>query len=46
MLIVNLLQCWGIQNAPATGVLMAEWVFDGQATAAEAGNLHPAKFKV
>lgn len=38
--------CWGIQNAPATGVLMAEWVFDGAARAVDAEVLHPGKFKV
>ncbi|KAF3770829.1 FAD dependent oxidoreductase [Cryphonectria parasitica EP155] len=38
--------CWGIQNGPATGYLMAEWVLDGAARAADIDVLHPAKFKV
>ncbi|KAJ4388756.1 hypothetical protein N0V93_006216 [Gnomoniopsis smithogilvyi] len=38
--------CWGIQNGPATGFLMAEFIFDGEAKAAEIDTLHPAKFKV
>lgn len=38
--------CWGIQNGPGTGLLMAEWIFDGKPTAADIDVLHPAKFKV
>lgn len=38
--------CWGIQNGPATGYLMAEWILDGEPTAANIDVLHPAKFKV
>lgn len=38
--------CWGIQNGPATGFLMAEWIFDGEAKAADIDSLHPEKFKV
>ncbi|KAJ4148166.1 hypothetical protein LMH87_002647 [Akanthomyces muscarius] len=38
--------CWGIQNAPATGKLMSEIVFDGEATSSNIENLDPRKFKV
>lgn len=38
--------CWGIQNGPGTGYLMAQWILDGEATAADVDVLHPAKFKV
>lgn len=38
--------CWGIQNAPATGKLMAEIVLDGEATSADIEKLDPRKFKV
>ncbi|KAJ4418486.1 hypothetical protein N0V82_005566 [Gnomoniopsis sp. IMI 355080] len=38
--------CWGIQNGPATGFLMAEYIFDGEAKAADIDTLHPVKFKV
>ncbi|OAA72541.1 FAD dependent oxidoreductase [Cordyceps fumosorosea ARSEF 2679] len=38
--------CWGIQNAPATGKLMAEIVLDGKASSADIDNLDPRKFKV
>ncbi|KPM34629.1 hypothetical protein AK830_g11939 [Neonectria ditissima] len=38
--------CWGIQNGPATGKLMAEYVFDGVATSADVEKLDPRKFKV
>lgn len=38
--------CWGVQNGPGTGFLMAEWIFDGEAKAADVEVLHPAKFKV
>jgi len=35
--------CWGIQNGPATGKLMSEFVFDGQAKSAGIGSLDPRK---
>ncbi|PHH85632.1 hypothetical protein CDD83_149 [Cordyceps sp. RAO-2017] len=38
--------CWGIQNGPATGKLMAEFIFDGAATSADVEKLDPRKFKV
>ncbi|KAM3555482.1 hypothetical protein ARSEF4850_005965 [Beauveria asiatica] len=38
--------CWGVQNAPATGKLMAEMLFDGEATSSNIDNLDPRKFKV
>lgn len=33
--------CWGINNAPATGLLMAEILFDGEATSASVDGLEP-----
>lgn len=33
--------CWGIQNGPATGKLMSEFVFDGKAVSANVGSLDP-----
>ncbi|KAG5947665.1 hypothetical protein E4U53_006400 [Claviceps sorghi] len=38
--------CWGIQNGPATGKLMSEYIFDGAATSANIDKLDPRKFKV
>ncbi|OAA36267.1 oxidoreductase [Metarhizium rileyi] len=38
--------CWGIQNGPATGKLMSEYLFDGAATSAHVEKLDPRKFKV
>ncbi|KAL7903362.1 FAD dependent oxidoreductase [Trichoderma sp. SZMC 28014] len=38
--------CWGIQNGPATGKLMSEYILDGEAKSANVGNLDPRKFKV
>lgn len=38
--------CWGIQNAPATGKLMSEIIFDGEAKSSNIDNLDPRKFKV
>ncbi|RAR02742.1 fad dependent oxidoreductase [Stemphylium lycopersici] len=38
--------CWGIQNSPATGKLLSELVFDGEATSAQIGSLDPRKFGV
>lgn len=35
--------CWGIQNAPGTGKLMSEFVFDGKAKSANVGALDPRK---
>lgn len=35
--------CWGIQNGPATGKLMSEFIFDGKATSANIGSLDPRK---
>ncbi|KAK2781364.1 hypothetical protein FQN52_001657 [Onygenales sp. PD_12] len=36
--------CWGIQNAPGTGKLVSEFVFDGEASSANIGSLDPRKF--
>lgn len=36
--------CWGIQNAPGTGKLISEFVFEGQAKSARIGSLDPRKF--
>lgn len=36
--------CWGIQNGPATGKLISEFVFDGEARSAKIGNLDPRRF--
>lgn len=33
--------CWGIQNAPATGKLISEIVFDGEARSADISSLDP-----
>lgn len=33
--------CWGIHNAPATGKLMSEIIFDGEATSADIRSLDP-----
>lgn len=38
--------CWGIQNGPATGKLMSEFIFDRVATSADVSSLDPKKFKV
>lgn len=38
--------CWGIQNGPATGCLMAEMLLDGEAKSADIEKLDPRKFKV
>ncbi|KAI1103525.1 FAD dependent oxidoreductase [Jackrogersella minutella] len=38
--------CWGIQNGPATGKLMSEFIFDGEAKSADIADLDPRKFKV
>ncbi|KKZ66595.1 hypothetical protein EMCG_07709 [[Emmonsia] crescens] len=36
--------CWGIQNAPGTGKLVSEFVFEGQAKSASIVGLDPRKF--
>lgn len=33
--------CWGIQNAPGTGLLVSEFVFEGEAKSAKVRNLDP-----
>ncbi|KAI1776186.1 FAD dependent oxidoreductase [Hypoxylon cercidicola] len=38
--------CWGIQNGPATGKLMSELIFDGEAKSADIAELDPRKHKV
>ncbi len=35
--------CWGIQNGPATGKLISEFVFDGEAKSAKISSLDPRK---
>ncbi len=34
--------CWGIQNAPGTGKLVSELIFDGKAKSARLGGCDPA----
>jgi len=36
--------CWGIQNSCATGKLISEFVFDGEAKSARISMLDPRKF--
>lgn len=36
--------CWGIQNAPGTGKLISEFVFDGNAKSAKIGSLDPRNY--
>ncbi|KAL4884054.1 FAD dependent oxidoreductase [Aspergillus karnatakaensis] len=36
--------CWGIQNAPGTGKLISEFVFDGRAKSANIASLDPRNF--
>jgi glycine/D-amino acid oxidase-like deaminating enzyme len=36
--------CWGIQNAPATGKLVSEIVFEGSAQSAKIGGLDPRNY--
>lgn len=38
--------CWGIQNAPGTGKLVSEFVFEGAARSADIAELDPRKFGV
>lgn len=35
--------CWGIQNGPATGKIMSEFVFDGKSLSANVSSLDPRK---
>lgn len=35
--------CWGIQNGPATGMLISEFVFDGKAKSANIESLSPRR---
>lgn len=36
--------CWGIQNAPGTGKVMSEFVFDGKAKSANVKSLDPRNY--
>lgn len=36
--------CWGIQNAPGTGKVISEFVFDGQAKSAKISSLDPRNY--
>ncbi|KAK8066330.1 hypothetical protein PG997_013077 [Apiospora hydei] len=38
--------CWGIQNGPATGKLMSEYIFDGAPKSADIDDLDPRQYKV
>ncbi len=38
--------CWGIQNGPATGFLMAEMLIDGEAKSANIAEFDPRKFNI
>ena len=38
--------CWGIQNGPATGCLMAELLLDGKAKSSDIARLAPKKYKI
>lgn len=38
--------CWGIQNGPATGKLMSEFIFEGSPKSANIDELDPRKFKI
>ncbi|KAK9480763.1 FAD dependent oxidoreductase [Lipomyces japonicus] len=38
--------CWGINNAPGTGKIMAEIVFEGQARSADVSGLDPRRYFV
>jgi glycine/D-amino acid oxidase-like deaminating enzyme len=35
--------CWGIQNAPATGMVVSEMVFEGKAKSADIRSLDPRR---
>jgi glycine/D-amino acid oxidase-like deaminating enzyme len=36
--------CWGIQNAPATGFLMAEMLLEGKAKSADLAAFDPSRY--
>ncbi|KAM0275795.1 hypothetical protein ACHAQH_007419 [Verticillium albo-atrum] len=36
--------CWGIQNGPATGKLMAEYVFDGKTSSSDISEMDPRRY--
>jgi glycine/D-amino acid oxidase-like deaminating enzyme len=38
--------CWGIQNGPATGKVLSEFVYDGEGKSARVESLDPRKFGV
>lgn len=38
--------CWGVQNGPATGKLMSEFIFEGEARSADVAELDPRRYKV
>ncbi|KAI1867876.1 hypothetical protein JX265_003929 [Neoarthrinium moseri] len=38
--------CWGIQNGPATGKLISEFIFEGEAKSANIDELDPLKYNV
>ncbi|KAI0408090.1 FAD dependent oxidoreductase [Xylaria palmicola] len=38
--------CWGIQNAPASGKLMSELIFEGAARSADIAELDPRQFGI
>lgn len=38
--------CWGIQNAPGTGKLVSEFIFEGAARSADVAELDPGRFGV
>ncbi|KAI2623406.1 FAD dependent oxidoreductase [Xylaria nigripes] len=38
--------CWGIQNGPATGMLMSEFIFEGAAKSADIAELDPRQFGI
>ncbi|KAI0446672.1 FAD dependent oxidoreductase [Xylaria telfairii] len=38
--------CWGIQNGPASGKLISEFIFDGAARSADAAELDPRQFGI
>ncbi|WQF79816.1 Putative FAD dependent oxidoreductase, FAD/NAD(P)-binding domain superfamily [Colletotrichum destructivum] len=38
--------CWGIQNGPATGKLMSEYILDGKPSSADISSLDPRRFRV
>ena len=38
--------CWGIQNGPATGRLLSEFIFEGAARSADVAELDPRRYQV